>query len=116
MPDWVKIGELNSGQKELRAVISAPAGGWYRLELRLRVPTEVLSEAAVERVGVGEVFVIAGQSNSANHGAEKQQVTSGRVAAFSRKEWSLAHDPQPGASGNGGSLDSCVWRRYGKAV
>ena len=35
-------------------------------------------------VGVGEVFVIAGQSNSGNHGSEKQKITTGMVAACSQ--------------------------------
>src|SRR5262249_31043377 len=47
---------------------------------------------------------IAGQSNSANHGAEKQWTTTGLVACFDGKRWRPADDPQPGASGEGGSF------------
>ena len=64
----------------------------------------VLGEAAVEHVGVGDVFVVAGQSNSSNHGQEKQITTTGLVAAFDGKHWQLANDPQPGASGDAGSF------------
>lgn len=63
-----------------------------------------MAEARVEHVGVGEVFVVAGQSNSANHGEERQSPRTGRVASFSGNAWGLAHDPQPGASGSGGSF------------
>ncbi|MEZ5303180.1 MAG: sialate O-acetylesterase [Verrucomicrobiales bacterium] len=63
-----------------------------------------VAAASVAHVGIGEVFVIAGQSNSANHGEEKQVPKSGLVAAFDGKAWRLAEDPQPGASGNGGSF------------
>ena len=84
--------------------LEAPAGGWYRVELQILVAGEVVATAAVERVGVGEVFVVAGQSNSANHGEERQKVQSGRVVAFDGEVWRMADDPQPGASGNGGSF------------
>jgi hypothetical protein len=53
---------------------------------------------------VGEVFVVAGQSNSANHGAEKQRTRTNRVAAQAGNHWQPANDPQPGATGNGGSF------------
>ena len=82
----------------------APVGGWYRLEVRALSGGDVLAESVVEHVGVGEVFVIAGQSNSANHGSEKQSTKSGIVSAFDGERWQLANDPQPGASGGGGSF------------
>src|SRR5215469_14220483 len=56
--------------RRFRAELPAPAGGWYRLEVRLIGNGTNISEATVEHVGVGEVFVIAGQSNSANHGED----------------------------------------------
>src|SRR5258706_4756027 len=51
----------------------APAGGWYRMDLRILEKGKVTGDLAVEHVGVGEVFVIAGQSNSTNHGTPKQR-------------------------------------------
>ncbi len=39
------------------------AGGWYDVEVRSSAGGNVLSTSRLERVGVGEVFVIAGQSN-----------------------------------------------------
>jgi hypothetical protein len=83
---------------------SVPAGGWHRLEVRAVSGRDTVAETAVEHVGVGEIFVIAGQSNSANHGAEKQIPRTGLVAAFDGQHWQLANDPQPGASGQGGSF------------
>jgi hypothetical protein len=91
-------GEAFSG------TIIAPAGGWYRCEARLNKGGKVLAETSVAHVGVGEVFLVAGQSNSANHGEEKQQVKSGLVSSFDRLSWHPADDPQRGASGNGGSF------------
>jgi len=82
----------------------AGASGWSRLEVRARAGTNIIAETAVEHVGIGEVFVIAGQSNSANHGEEKQKTRTGLVATFDGKRWRIAIDPQPGASGAGGSF------------
>lgn len=102
--DWVKLAEIKPGKTNFNAELKAPAGGWYRLEVRLRQDKLTIGEASVEHVGVGEVFVVAGQSNSANHGEEKQQTKTGLVAAFNNGQWQLANDPQPGASGGGGSF------------
>ena len=84
--------------------LEAPAGGWHRLEVRVTKGDLVLASAVVEHLGVGEVFVVAGQSNSANHGQEKQNTQTQRVASFDGQRWQLANDPQPGASGRGGSF------------
>ncbi len=101
--EWRKLaaqfdGGMFSGETE------APAGGWYRVAVRVLSGDTVLAESSVEHVGVGEVFVVAGQSNAANHGAEKQTTKTGLAAAFDGRAWRLANDPQPGASGTGGSF------------
>ena len=102
--EWQKLATMALGMTEFRGEMRGPAGGWYRLEVRVRYDSSIAAETAVEHVGVGEVFVIAGQSNSANHGEERQQPKTGLVAAFHDGKWQLANDPQPGASGNGGSF------------
>ena len=95
---------FKAGADSLRAELDAPAGGWFRLEVRALAAGMTLAETNVAHVGVGEIFVVAGQSNSANHGEEKQQTKTGLVATFDGKGWRLANDPQPGASGGGGSF------------
>ncbi len=102
--EWQKLATITSGVTEFHAEMNGPAGGWYRLEVRVKHANAIAAETAVEHVGVGEIFVIAGQSNSANHGEERQQPKAGLVAAFHDGKWQLANDPQPGASGNGGSF------------
>ena len=88
-----------------RGVLKAPAGGWYRVEIRAKDGVKVGAEQAVEHVGVGEVFVVAGQSNSANYGEEKLGTSSGRVSArLEDGRWQICRDPQPGAGGTGGSF------------
>ena len=90
--------------QDFRATLPVGAGGWYQLEVRLKQGDKVLAEYSIEHVGVGEIFVVAGQSNSANSGSEKQKTTSGMVTSFDGTQWLLANDPQPGASGGGGSF------------
>lgn len=97
-----------------------PAGGWYRLEARASVDGKVVAETATEHFGIGELFVVAGQSNSANHGEELQETRSGMVASFDGQRWKLAKDPQAGASGTGGSfmppLGDALAKRFGVPV
>ena len=101
--EWQRLAARFEGG-QFAAEMGAPAGGWYRLDVRLMNGETVLAENSVEHVGLGEIFVVAGQSNSANHGAEKQTSKTRRVAAFDGHGWRLANDPQPGASGSGGSF------------
>lgn len=39
-------------------------GGWYRLEVRSSLGGVVNSSSSIEKVGVGEVFLVSGQSNA----------------------------------------------------
>lgn len=44
--------------------LTGVAGGWYRLEVRGVLNEQTTGYAVLEPIGVGEVFVIAGQSNA----------------------------------------------------
>ncbi|MFN4145569.1 MAG: sialate O-acetylesterase, partial [Runella sp.] len=60
--DWQTIsqnprGGFYSGQINAR-------GGWYELQVRGLINNQVVATADLQRVGVGEVFLIAGQSNA----------------------------------------------------
>ena len=101
--DWQPLA-VKVAEAAFSSVLEMPAGGWLKLEVRTISQGKVIGSKAVEHVGVGDVFVIAGQSNSANHGEEKQLTKSGMVATFDGQDWRIAHDPQPGASGGGGSF------------
>lgn len=106
--DWAVVAEGSAIKKgRFAGTLKVATGGWYTLKVRFRQSTgeaAVLGETAVEHVGVGDVFVIAGQSNAANHGQERQNPRSGLVAAFDGQRWRIANDPQPGASGDSGSF------------
>jgi hypothetical protein len=101
---WRWVADLGADGKSFAGEFAAPAGGWYQLNLRVVRDGLPVADTNVAHVGVGEVFVVAGQSNSANHGEEKLSPASDQVVAFSGTAWQPARDPQPGASGGGGSF------------
>jgi hypothetical protein len=93
--DWQTV-TADPKTRDFKAAIAAPAGGWYRLELRVMQADKVAATRAVDHVGIGEVFIVAGQSNATNYGAEKQKPESDRVVSFDGTTWAPANDPQPG--------------------
>lgn len=101
-PVWKAIGAV--ADRKISGALTVPAGGWWALDVRVVHDKKEYASGTVEHVGVGEVFVVAGQSNSANHGAERQTSGTRRVASFDGTAWRLADDPQPGATGTGGSF------------
>ena len=95
-------------------VIPVPAGGWYWVDLRVEFDGQSVGQATSEPFGVGEVFLIAGQSYATNCNDERLQVTdpAERVVAYNLKSqtWKVAHDPQPtGDPSDGGS----IWPPFG---
>jgi hypothetical protein len=80
--------------------IAASAGGWYGVEVRVLRGGERIGRAGLEHAGVGEIFVISGQSNSTNWGEEAQLTRTGMVATCNGSDWRLADDPQPGVQDN----------------
>jgi len=112
--DWEKLTGTRSG-KVFSASAKVPAGGWYRLEVSGRVADQELAAATVEPVGVGEVFVIAGQSyaEGANDELMRVEDPQGRVVVYDtvQKTWRVANDPLP----NGGS-GGTIWPPMGDAL
>jgi len=99
----LEVRDLEGPRARFRASVRVPAGGWYTLELAAAEDQPALF--TLQRFGVGEVFVIAGQSNSSNYGEERLAASSDRVSAFDGQRWSLAQDPMPGVQdqSSGGS-------------
>ncbi|PQA59504.1 hypothetical protein C5O19_07610 [Siphonobacter curvatus] len=58
--NWTPV---SSGSGNFQGTVSV-SGGWYNVEVRAMAGGNVLESTTLERVGVGEVFVIAGQSNA----------------------------------------------------
>lgn len=94
--------------------ITVKAGGWYQLELRYRRDDEILAEGQLSPFGVGEVFLVAGQSYATNCNDEvfRVQDPKKRVAAWNHHngQWQVADDPQPAGDGSDGGS---IWPVFG---
>ena len=60
--DWHSIQDNPAGG--IYAGDLTGSGGWYNLEVRGMNGDQQIASTTVERVGIGEVFIIAGQSNA----------------------------------------------------
>lgn len=105
---WQRLSLTSFGRMDGKTVFAGlfqADTGAHSVEIRaLREGKPIATQPAV-KFFVGEVFVVAGQSNSANHGATKTKATSDQVFTLTPKgDWQPCADPQPGASGNGGSF------------
>lgn len=97
---------------------NVPAGGWYRLGIQAVDPGtgQEESQIMVEKIGVGEVFITGGQSNSCSFGATKTVAEEDRISAFDPKNdvWQHCEDPQPCISGFGnGNGNGSPWPSAG---
>jgi hypothetical protein len=111
--NWQSVPMIASC-RSFNASVPTNAGGWYKLEVRAIKGSKVVGENTIDKVGVGEVFVGAGQSNSTNYGQFRTKQNSGMVSSFSGTNWQIANDPQPGAHDNspGGSF----WPTFGDTL
>lgn len=106
----VTTRDLPGPRKRFDAHITVPEGGWHSLELHSG--DRVVKRVA--RFGVGEVFLIAGQSNSTNYGEEQLPSLDDQVSAFDGVVWSLAADPMPGVQDD--SQGGSPWPLFGHLV
>jgi hypothetical protein len=98
---FVSVEDSPSGSTFM-GTVEGPAG-WYQLELAVWKNEQQIDTVTVGPVGIGEVFITAGQSNSANHGETPTTPADPRVGAWANPGWQHAVDPQPIATGDGGS-------------
>ena len=80
--EWKVIDDVIDGQSFTGSIEGL--GGWYRLELRSVTNNVVTFTSSIERVGIGEVFIVAGQSNAQGDGrfSNAKSSTDERVIAF----------------------------------
>lgn len=100
-----------TGDIVFRDSLRAQAGGWYILEVRgLSGSGEEVFRLSREKVGVGDVYLVGGQSNSGNSGGTRMIPADDRVAAISRlgADAAFAKDPLHGVNGNMGSTWSLL--------
>jgi len=93
-----------------RAELRVEAGGWYALEFRLLDRSTETARTEVPHVGVGDIFIGAGQSNSTSCGECPTRQVSGMVANFTGDIWRYADDPQLGSVDEG--LKGCGGGSY----
>ncbi|MDO4629191.1 MAG: sialate O-acetylesterase [Planctomycetia bacterium] len=96
-------------------------GGWHNVNVRaIDGNGSILTSTVTQKIGVGDIFITAGQSNSTNCGDSPQSSTSGNVVALNHVtgEWSIANDPQPitiNGAGDGSTRGSS-WAPFGDAM
>jgi hypothetical protein len=91
---WAPVGEACS--KQFEALLEdLPVGGPYRVELRVRTGRKVAEQLAVEDIFVGDVWILAGQSNMQGIGnlAHAPRPHSKVRAFYMRDEWDMAEEP-----------------------
>ncbi len=114
---WRRL-PLDPASHQFSSSLPTTAGGFYTVEVRALDDHRATVTETVANVGVGEVFVVSGQSNSTNYG-EVQQLTQTRmVTSFDGSAWVLANDPQPGTQDNSTkgsfipSFGDALYRKY----
>ena len=110
----IRISALNSNRNNFAANLHVPAGGWHIVEAELLRKDGTSAITSSGYFGVGELFLAAGQSNSAN-GAQK---TGFPAPIFVRTfnpwtgKWSEAHGPLKPATGE----EDSPWPYFGKLL
>lgn len=70
-----------------RGALPGVYGGWYRLEIQAISGIDVVGTATLNRVGIGEVFLIAGQSNAQGLEGFEAIATDERVVTHNELTW-----------------------------
>lgn len=91
--DW-QLVQVNPANNIFLGAVTG-VGGWYTLTVRTLLNNTVVEQATVQPVGIGEVFVTAGQSNSRGLGIGDNDLgtNTDRVNAID----SINHSYPPGA-------------------
>jgi hypothetical protein len=114
LPDKWQPASFDAATHLINAECPTPAGGWYVVQVRAKAGDKEVAHAEVANIGVGEVFVIAGQSNSTNYGEKRMEPTSGLASTFDGNLWQPANDPQPGVHDH--STGGSPWPAFADAM
>ena len=98
--DWTAASLELDGNGGFALSAEVGAGGWFRIEVRLLdAAGATVAQGMLEPVGIGEVFIVAGQSYSASCHERRLVVEDVMVRAVAASpeepDWRFAHDPQP---------------------
>ena len=119
--NWL-TAEPDPASGDFHLDLVAPAGGWHAVHARAFMGTTIVANGKVAHVGVGEVFVGAGQSNSTSCGGigstnrldGRTKTLTRQVSTFDGSKWRIADDPQPGA--HDGHDRGSFWPAFGDAM
>jgi hypothetical protein len=103
--DYVSEVSVNSDPFVITSA-AIPQGGWYSAEVVQSGDSALLAvQSRVEQLGVGDVYLVAGQSNAANWGESLKISRSGFASMMDPEtgEWQRLRDPQPFTDGLSGS-------------
>ncbi|MBQ9358430.1 MAG: hypothetical protein IJT95_02675 [Abditibacteriota bacterium] len=105
LPKGFKPLKVNPVTGAFDEYVKVRAGGWYTVEIRVEKDRKTVADITVDKAGVGEVFVGAGQSNSTNWGQEPIRQSLGMGASTDGVNWKPCDDPMIGQHDNtqGGS-------------
>jgi hypothetical protein len=104
---WTPLLEVTMDDGYFVGIFRQPAGGFYDLQIRPIFEGQMGAPVIVYSVGVGEVFITAGQSNATNCGTPTFLAPSLLVSCFNdgwlggtnpnypEAYWRWGYDPQP---------------------
>ena len=90
---WKPLKKDNFGNFNYKLKIRA--GGWYKISIKYKENGEEKIKI-IDKVGVGEVIVGAGQSNSTNCGEVCKTTETGMVSSTDGRYWKEGNDPMIG--------------------
>lgn len=121
--DWQSVGSFANG--EFSGTLELMAGGWYAVKVRVKSGGEYMEEE-ISKVGVGDIYLTAGQSNSASFGQDKTTPANDTVSTWNPDTgaWVFSADPQVSWNGSyvgsGGSpwptLGDYLTEKYGVPI
>ncbi|MBQ0105062.1 MAG: hypothetical protein KBT47_03390 [Armatimonadetes bacterium] len=117
--NWKKLKCTKYG--EFNDFVEFNAGGWYKAELKYKIGNKEYIKI-IDNVGIGEIIIGAGQSNSTNCSQCPTKTETGMVSNTNGTYWRLADDPQMAThDGSGGgslypSLGDALYREFNVPV
>lgn len=121
--DWKSVDSFADG--EFSGTLELMAGGWYTVKVRVNSGGEYMEEE-ISKVGVGDIYLTAGQSNSASFGQDKTTPENDTVSTWNPETgaWVFSADPQVSWNGSyvgsGGSpwptLGDYLTEKYGVPI
>lgn len=76
---------LTVGSGTFRGLVTA-TGGWYQLQIRAKAGATIVAQTTLNRVGVGEVFIVAGQSNALGTSEISNDAADDRVSCVDSRQ------------------------------